>query len=258
MVTEISGAGLSRSVVSQTGTTAEQHLVEMVRLDDAVLPQSDIVRDKQKLTSSQVAGSFAQLRNRQDALNNAASVVREVGNTVEQAVQLLDKIGNNLGEIVKMYPPYPIDSPQRVTLLNNIGGLRRQIEALTFPPPDTVDAVWRQLGAQTDTTYKEGDVAVTQDAVAAVKDRLWDLPTLDPLAASDVEVSKALDQVEAKKSSLEDLQAGMWNDVVSFVKQVDSPEAQNEAVGVRKQIADLGGRGIGSNARQLVHAAESK
>ncbi|MDP2831864.1 MAG: hypothetical protein Q8Q28_00920 [Pseudomonadota bacterium] len=256
MVTEISGAGLSHSVVSQAGVTAAQRVVGTVRPESSGVPQSDVVRDKQVSASTQVAGAYAQLRARQDVQNKAASVVREVGDTVEKAGQLLDKIENNLGEIVKMYPPYPIDSPQRISLLNNIDGLRKQIDDLTYPPPESVDAVDRLLGNQTDAVDKEGKAATRQGVFAVVKDSLWDISTLDPQAASDAEVSKALDQVKAMKSSLEDLKDGMWNDVVSFVKQAQSPEAQ--AAGVREQLADLGGRGIGSNARQLVQAAELK
>jgi len=183
-------------------------------------------------------------------------VVREVSDTVEQSDKLLGKIEKNLGEIVKMYPPYPIDSPQRISLLNDISGLRKQIEALTFPPSDTVDAVGRLLGKQADATDTTGDTATNLDTLTAIKEQMWDIPALDPLAASNAEVSEALDQVKATKSSLEDLKDGMWNDVVSFVKQAQSPEAQ--ATGVRGQLADLGNLGIGSNARQLDQAVESK
>lgn len=261
MVTEISGTGVSHSVASQTGTTAVQRPVGTVRPDDAGLSRPGASRDKQVLASTQVAGTYAQLRVRQDALNQAASVVREVSDTVEESDKLLGKVEKNLGEIVKMYPPYPIDSPQRVSLLNDISGLRKQIEALTFPPSDTVDAVGRLLGTQTDTTGSTKDADTKLDALAAIKDQMWDIPALDPKAASDAEVSKALDQVKATKASLEDLKNGMWDDVVNFVKQAQSPEAQNEAAGVRGQLADLGNLGnlgIGSNASQLNQAVESK
>lgn len=258
MVTEISGAGVGHSVVSQTGTTAVQRPVGTVRPNDVVLSQPDVSRDKQAVISTQVAGTYAQLRARQEGLNQAASVVREVGDTVEQSGELLGKVEKNLGEIVKMYPPYPIDSPQRVSLLNDISGLRKQIEALTFPPSDAVDAVGRLIGNQKDASGKEGEAATKLDALAAIKDQMWDIPALDPKAASDEEVSKVLDQVKATKSSLEDLKNGMWEDVVSFVKQAQSPEAQNEAAGIRDKLADLGNLGIGSHARQMDQAVESK
>lgn len=257
MVAEISGAGLSHSVVGQLGAAEVQRPSGVMRPEGVLSPQSVDARAKQEVSSAQVAGSFAQLRVRQDGLNKAASVVKEVGKVVEQSSQLLDKIESKLGEIVKMYPPYPIDSPQRIELLNNIGGLRKQIDSLTFPPPDAVKEAGRLLGAKTDETDKNGDAVFTTGALAAINDRMWDIPALDPLTASDADVTKLLEQVKAKITSLEELQSGMWQDVISFVKEADSLEAQNEAAGVREQIADLGSRGIGGNSRQLLQAAES-
>ncbi len=258
MVTEISGAGVGHSVVGQTGTTAAQRPVGTVRPDDAGLSRPGVSSDNQTLASTQVVGTYAQLRVSQEALNQAASVVRKVGDTVEQSGKLLGKIESNLGEIVKMYPPYPIDSPQRISLLNEISGLRKEIESLTLPPAAAVDAVGRLFSNQTGTTGK-GDTATDKpDAISAVKGQPWDLPKLDPRTASDAEVSKALDQVKARMSSLEDLQTRMWKDVDNFVKQAKSPEAQSQAVGVRDQLADLGNIGIGSNASQLNQAVESK
>jgi hypothetical protein len=216
--------------------------------------------DKLASTSAHVAGTYAQLRGRQEILNQAASVVREVGNTVEKADQLLTKMEDELGKVVKMYPPYPVDNPERVSLLNNFGGLRKQIDALTFPPPETLDAVGRLIGSQEDPNAKDATRTEQQSIASLVKEPMWDIPTLDPQTASDADVSKALDQVEAMKKALEDLQSGMWQDVVSYVNRADTPEAQHEAAGVRDQLTDLGGEigSIGRNTRQLEAAAESK
>lgn len=131
MVTEISGAGLSHSVVAQSSTVTASRVTEMSRAAQAAsaLP---VARDKQASSAAQVAGAFALLRTRQEALNQAAATVREVGKTVEEAGQLLGKMEEDLTAVVKMYPPYPLDNPERIDLLNSFGGLRRQIDALTF------------------------------------------------------------------------------------------------------------------------------
>lgn len=256
MVTEISGAGVSHSVVSQVNAAAAHRVAGTVRPDAPGSPQADDARGKQVATSTQVAGAYAQLRARQDVLNKAASVVREVGDTVQQAIQLLDKVDNKMGEIVKMYPPYPIDSPQRVSLLNTIGGLRKQVDDLTFPPPDAVRSVGRLLAGQEAETGEVDTTEAKPDVLSVVKERMWDIPALDPKTASDAEVGEALDQVKAVKASLEELKEGMWKDVVSYVKEAQSPESEDEAASVRERLADLGGRSIGSNARQLEQAAE--
>ena len=53
------------------------------------------------------------------------------------------------------------------------------------------------------------------------------------------------------KARLEELQSGMWQDVVDFTQRAETPEVRDEAAGVRDLLADVGDRGIGSNARQL-------
>jgi hypothetical protein len=214
-----------------------------------------------KSSSAQVSGLYGKLLAQQDSLSKAASVVREVGATVEKADQLLSKMEEKLGAVVKIYPPYPVDNPERISMLNSFGGLRKQIEALTFPPPETLDALGRLLGAQTDANAENTVNSEQVTAVSLIKEPMWDIPELDPLAAADEAVSKAYEQVKFMRSTLEDLQVGMWKDVVSFVRQADSSEVQNNASGTRELLADqasLGEQGIGSYASQLVLAVESE
>jgi|GEM_PF-1658477 len=258
MVTEISGAGPSHSVVSQLGTTHVQRVAGTIYPETGVSPRVDGPQDKQLATSTQLAGSYAQLRGRQDMLNKAASVMREISDRVEQNNQLQDKMESELGEILKIYPPYPIDSPERISLLNNIDSLRKQVDALTYPPPEEVDAALSLIGSKQDAAKQGGDVSVGLSFIVAAKGHNSDFPALKPESASDEEVGKALEQVKATQSSLREFKMGMWQDVVSFVKQAVTFEVQNEASDVREQIANLGGRGIGGNAHQFVQAVELK
>jgi len=255
MVTEISGVGLIKSVVSQVSATSVQSATALTHPEAVIKPDKNIEREERTSTSSQLAGSFAQLRSGQDSLNKAASVIRDVGDTVEKVGQLLDQIENNLGKIVKMYPPYPIDSPERVSLLNDLGGLRKQIDALTFPPPESAEEIGQLLGTHKGVETKVVEASVSPDLVKAAKDHLNDIPILDPSNASDTEVRNVLDQIDAFKSSLDDIKSKLWEDVVRFVKQAESPESKNEATGLREQLADLG-RGIGSNALTLMQATK--
>jgi hypothetical protein len=144
-----------------------------------------------------------------------------------------------------------------VSFLNDIGGLRKQIDALTFPPADAVDDLQKLLSPQKIGFEEAVDLSFSSDAVEDVKTRLWDIPWLEQNSVTDEEVVSVLNQIRELKSSIDDLQAGMWKDVVSFVKKADSPESENKATGVREQIADLGGSAIGNFARELVQAVES-
>jgi hypothetical protein len=257
MVTDISAAGLGHSVVGQSVAASVQRVAGLTRPEEVSTQEVGVKQGEPTSASSPITGVFAQLRVRQDGLHRSAAMIRETDHVAGKADELLDKIDNKLGEIVKMYPPYPIDSPQRISLLNDIGGLRKQIDALTFPPSDAVDALQKLLNPQKISSKEEGGFSFGSKAVEEVKTQLWDIPLLDPTAATDEEVASVLNQVRELKSSIEDLQAGMWKDVVSFVKKADSPESENKATGVREQIADLGGRAIGSYARELVQAVES-
>jgi hypothetical protein len=236
-------------MVSQAGASAAQRLVGSVGINNPGSPRPDAKNDRQTPDSTQVAGVYSHLRGRQDALNQAASVLREVGKGVEKAGKLLDKVESSLDQIVKMFPPYPVNSPIRVSLLNKVSGLHQQIDQLTFPSPDTVNVVNRLLNGKTD---------ASANPIAGVQHQLWDLPTLDPQAASDQQVSQALDQVKALQADLKASQTGMWQDVVSFVRKAETPEARNQAAGVRAQLAEPSISGIGGSSSQLVQATESK
>lgn len=255
MVTEITGAGLSNSLVASVGATS----VAPRAAEVATGAKAAESRNVPVSSATQVAGAYGQLRTRQEALNQAASVVRAVGDTVEKADELLSGMEVELGAVVKMYPPYPVDNPERISMLNSFSGLRRQIDALTFPPPEELEAVGRLLGSLDESESDDPTKAGGLSMAALVKEPMWDIPTLDPQTASDAEVGQALEQVKAMKSVLEELESGMWKDVVSFVKQAETSVAESDAAAVRDQLAGLGEdkSGIGRNASQLEIAAES-
>ena len=257
MVTDISAAGLGHSVVGQSGAASVQRVAGLARQEEVLTQEVGVKQSEPASASTPITGVFAHLRVRQDGLLKSATMIREIDHVASKAEELLDKIDNKLGEIVKMYPPYPIDSPQRISLLNDIGGLRKQVEALTFPPSEAVDALQELLSPLKNGFKEKGDLTISSDSVENVKTRLWDIVRLEQNSATDEEVVSVLGQIRELKSSIEDLQAGMWKDVVSFVKMADSPESENIATGVREQIADLGGHAIGSNAHELVQAVES-
>lgn len=68
-----------------------------------------------------VNSGYAALQSRQDSLNDLAKSIRE------QHVQSLPH---------KMFPPYPPEQEQRMALIDDMGGVRRQIESLTATVAD--------------------------------------------------------------------------------------------------------------------------
>ena len=266
MVTGISGPALGHSVLAQPNMPVAVQASRPTSQSDAVRGASvlDLPGGKESASTSQVAVAFAQIRGQQEVLNKAASLVREVVVTAEKAEQLLSAMEEDLGAVVKMYPPYPIDNPERISLLNSFGGLRRQIDALTFPPPESLDALGKLFGVEKDPKTVEGGESGNTAAASLIKEPMWDILTLDAESASNDEVSAAMDQVKAMKTVVERLQAGMWKDVVSYARQEQSAEV-GEGTLVRAQLADagidrdgIGRQGISRNAHQLEQAAESR
>jgi hypothetical protein len=256
MVTEITGVGVGHSVVGQLGESASQRVVEPAR-PEAANASIGAVAGESHSSFTQVAGLYAKLRVHQDAINKSASAIREVGVTIEKAGQLLSKMEEELGAIVKMYPPYPIDNPERVSFLNSFGGLRKQTEALTFPPPEALDTLGGLFSRQDGANSKDAGKTEQRSTVSLIQEPMLGIPALDALAAGDAEIGKVFDQVKSMRSAIEVLKSGMWNDVISFVKQSDSTEAQGNAADVRKQLSSIGNLGIGINAGHLDQVAKS-
>jgi len=254
MITQISDVGHIQAfavpIVPRSGLPA----LEDVQKENSQ-PEKSIV------FSMQVSGLFAQLSSRQEEGRMAALAVRETDNTIDYASQLLGKIEDKLGEIVKMFPPYPIDSPQRISLLNNIGGLRKQIDSLTHLSEGGSDALSNLVGAKINSTRSDSGSAVSVNgtSVASISEEVISLLknpsdkySLEPSSASDEEVEKAFAQIKDVQFALRELQGKMWQDVVNYVNQSNSSEAENNTSSFREQMANMGNLGIGSNAQRLV------
>lgn len=256
MVTEI--AGLGYPVVGQAVTAALSAVVTASDSGGVSVvaagsnPQS--TSNLQPSQSTQVAATFSRSQEQKALLDNAATSLRDTGEVVQKTLGLLDQTKQSLSQIVKMWPPYPAGSAQREAILNQVSGLRKMVEALTFPPQESLKQVGQVLGPQSASTGSTG----IQGVAATVQSGMSGLATLDPGSASDVAVGQALSQVDALHSKLQEMSTGMWRDVVNFVAQAGSPEVQKQGTGVGQQLAGLNAIGIGSNGPLLQQATESK
>ncbi|MEW5893016.1 MAG: hypothetical protein AB1697_07745 [Pseudomonadota bacterium] len=156
---------------------------------------------QKKLESVSLHASYARALAGQDGNTGQMVDRRELDRQLEALGIKLGEAETKLVGIVKQYPPYAKDHPTRVDILNQITGLRKQIEALTIPPQklsEKEQALANQIG--------------------------FDAP--DPLAASDQSVARSLEQVKQAKSAVAQLRAGMWVDIV----EATSGEAERAAV----------------------------
>ena len=264
MVAEISGAALNRAEVVQSVLPMMEQGSFAVRQVRGGVDLAANARDTDVFSLDQVVGAFSQLQNRQEVLTDSASVVRETQDVADKASRLLDKMAEDLETVVKIFPPYPIDSPERISLLNSFGSMHKLIDELSFPPTEKLTEAVRLLG--TDDQSDVGIFKKSDNAFASILDKepMWAVSELGADSASDAEISEALGQVKETKQMLEDLKKHLWEDIAGLVEQqVSGVEEKSSEVRSRLAglVANQGGVGltsIGRNALQLENAAESQ
>jgi hypothetical protein len=185
----------------------------------------------------------AQIRLAKDAMAEAALQIRFVHSSLEKADEALSQVIVNLTQIVKQYPPFAQDSPQRIASLNSVTGLRKQLEALAFP----VERGQRGLGSapgQSLGWLPPQPVIPTQGDLS--------IPELSPETATDSDVANALSTVAATRERVSLMKAGMWEDVARFVGSLDINWAISQAGEVNSYVASTPGHGIGIASEQLM------
>ncbi|HRH79811.1 MAG TPA: hypothetical protein PLW81_02070 [Thiobacillaceae bacterium] len=194
------------------------------------------------VVGSAQAARQAQALSSLDGQHRAADAVRHAGEAFGQIGKLLGQAEDRLWQIVKQYPPYPAESRERMELLNSLVGLRKQIDALTFPPPHREPVTLIGDSARTDGV---GDVQFTMDnrqytlhaqPVHSGAEGL-DIPELGS-QVSDAEVGQALGQVQLAREKLAARQAAL----ISELDAIPQPgNEQIEAV-LQSSRSELAGR----------------
>ncbi len=189
-----------------------------------------------------LAHRLGEVATQQENLSRAAIQVRRTEANLQALDRYLSGMKKNLVELVKMYPPYPMDSPQRVALLNQIQGLRQQVDALVFQVPSRLpfpESAQDPVAAPESTLLKPSDLG---------------LPTLDPGNASDAQIGQALVQVEQAQTTVSQARQGMWHDVVRIVGLNSSAQAESQSKAVRGYLANTDGATLVSHKSETLSA----
>ncbi len=70
-----------------------------------------------------------------DFLNTLASNLRQTNGALDSASKIIDKMKASLDTIIKNFPPYSVESRERMDLLMSYASLRKEITSLMIPPP---------------------------------------------------------------------------------------------------------------------------
>ncbi len=146
-------------------------------------------------------------------------------------------------------------------MLNSFAGLRKQIDALTFPSPEELVAIGR-LATLVGEESESGQFATSTElngktGYGEVKIPLFDIPDLDSKLASDAEVAKTFEKVIAAKDAVQELQSRIWKDVETFLGKAVNQEVQTVAENARHSLAQVTGLGIGVYSGPFSRATET-
>ncbi len=184
---------------------------------------------------------MAQARDQGEQRAQVASQLRQFQSNLQNADDLLSQIKERLVHIVKQYPPFASDDPQRLAYLNAITGLRKQLDALEFPPEQSTTEVASQ---------GKGNGVELPTLPANPLKQDTPIPGLDTASASDEEVQSALQAIRQMQDKVHEAQGKLWQDVVDFVGgpnpgQDAESNAQAQAGEIRGYVASDSSKGMG-------------
>lgn len=148
---------------------------------------------------------FARALDTRDARYEEVLKVRTEDKQFVSAEEKLSAMKAGIESIVKRYPPYPSNSPERQALLNDVVGLRKQIEALTVPAENKGSA--EEVKADIERKQYLRELMGLQE---------WPVDNI-----SDEELAALLGQTEQAASAVAGAREAMWADVVDRVSPED-------------------------------------
>jgi len=94
--------------------------------------------------------AIEQLHNK---MNSLIKGVRQTNEVINNASEQITHMSTALENIVKNFPPFPVDSKDRQELLMTYASIRQEILKMSFPPPpapiyEKVQSTWDSLFAQ--------------------------------------------------------------------------------------------------------------
>ncbi len=144
--------------------------------------------------SKSSADTLQKMGNISDFLNSVATNLRQTNEGLKEASTVVAEMKSSLDKIIKNYPPYSVESKDRIDQLMSYSSLRKQIMSMEFPAPPP--------------PLYEGVKHLWEDLFSGV-DKKLQTPTL-PQDAPDSHVAAAAKQLDVISS-----QIGLVQDSIS-------------------------------------------
>jgi hypothetical protein len=148
--------------------------------------------------SQSSADTLQKMGNISDFLNSTAVNLRQTNEGLQETTKVISDMKSSLDKIIKNYPPYSIQSQERIDQLMNFSSLKKQILSLEYPAPppplyEGVKHLWDDLFSGPDKTLQ--------------------VPTL-PSDAPDSHVAAAAQQLDVIAKRIGLIQETMSNAVI--------------------------------------------
>ena len=96
------------------------------------------------------ADTLQKIGNLSDLLNSVAISIRQTNEGLKATSQVVADMKASLDKIIKNYPPYSLESKERIAHLMSYSGLRKQILSLMVPAPpppvyEKIKHLWENL-----------------------------------------------------------------------------------------------------------------
>lgn len=100
--------------------------------------------------SKRTVDTLQKMGNISDFLNSVATNLRQTNEGLKATSAIVTDMKSSLDNIIKIYPPYSVESKERIAELMTFSSLKKQIVSLMVPAPpapvyDTVKHLWEDL-----------------------------------------------------------------------------------------------------------------
>jgi hypothetical protein len=186
---------------------------------------------------SQSRSAFDDLQAFNATLNSVATSIKVADTTMGKIKTLIDQMIEQLGRILKNYPPFPPGSEERVKFLRAFAALRRQIDQLSFSPKDegalkiTADpAVVPQAGDWNVVIGGNGSPVTIHSQQVHTGPTGLNIPEL-PETATDKEIYAARKNLDDASKTLGQRQSGLATDALGIQHFLESNPKINKVAG---------------------------
>lgn len=192
--TQMQNTGADKIVAPKT---MHQQEAQNSRNEDAVQSLAgDRVSIRVELPKNTV-DTLQKMGNLSDFLNSVATSIRQTNEGLKATSSIVDDMKSSLDKIIKNYPPYSLESRERIDQLMSYSSLKKQIMSLMVPAPPTpvyekIKHLWEDLFSGPNSTIQT--------------------PTL-PLDVPDSHVKAAASQLNSLSDQVGLMQEALGNSV---------------------------------------------